>query len=312
MPQRETWESIVSNSRHATFFHSPAWVAILEKTYPGCSNATRAFIFPSGTRALFPLMVERQQGGLLKKAKHKSMPLGVYGGVVCDAHMTVDERQAIFRHLTTSDITDLKVVAAPLENGDYPGSFKRTSLFTHLLALEGDFERLKSRFSRGQKSNIRQAQKKGVTVRRGDSAADYEHYYLLYQDTLKRWGAQAGTRYPRELFFNLCEARSPDITLWLAEKENKPIAGVITFYCNTTILYWHGCSLQDYFDHYPNNLLHAEIIRDGCERGYALYDLSPSGGYAGVIQFKTSFCAQRVDFNAYHWKRKRLNPLQRR
>ena len=118
--------------------------------------------------------------------------------------------------------------------------------------------------------------------------------------------SQTGARYPRELFFNLFEARSPDIKLWLAEKKGKPIAGVISLYCNATILYWHGCSLQDYFDHYPNNLLHAEIIRDGCERGYDLYDLSPSGGYAGVIKFKTSFSAKRVDFNAYHWKRKKL------
>lgn len=306
LPGREIWESIVSNSRHATFFHSPAWVSILEKTYPGCSNATRAFTFPSGTRAIFPLMVERQQGGLFKKAKHKSMPLGVYGGVVSEKQLTSDERQTIFHHLTTSDISDLKVVSAPLEHGDYPESFKRTSLFTHVLSLEGDFEGVRAGFSRGQKSNIKQAAKKGVTVRRGGAAEDYEHYYHMYQDTLKRWGARAGVRYPRNLFFNLFETRSPDIKLWLAEKNDKPIAGVISLYCNTTVIYWHGCSLQDYFDHYPNNLLHAEIIRDACERGYAVYDLSPSGGYEGVIKFKESFSAQRVEFTAYHWKKRAL------
>lgn len=306
LPGREIWECIVQNSRHATFFHAPAWVSILEKTYAGCSNATRAFIFPGGTRALFPLMVEQQQEGLFKKAKHKSMPLGVYGGVVSEQQLTPDERQAIFHHLTTSDISDLKVVSAPLEHGDYPESFKRTSLFTHVLSLEGDFEGVRTGFSRGQKSNINQARKKGVTVRVGASAEEYEFYYRIYQDTLKRWGARAGVSYPRDLFLNLCEAGSPDIKLWLAEKEKKPIAGVIAFYCNTTVLYWHGCSLQDYFDHYPNNLLHAEIIRDACERGYALYDLSPSGGYEGVIKFKDSFSAKRVDFNAYHWKKRVL------
>lgn len=306
LPGREIWESIIKNSRHAFFFHSPAWVTVLEKTYPVYSNATIAFIFANGTRALFPLMVEKESGGLFKKAKHKSMPLGVYGGVVSETKLTPDERQAIFHHLATSDISDLKVVSAPLEKQDYPESFKRTSLFTHLLSLEGDFERLKSSFSRGQKSNIKQAQKKGVTVRIGSSVHDYEHYYQIYQDTLKRWGARTGIRYPWDLFRNLFEAGSPDIKLWLAEKEGKLIAGVIALYCNATVLYWHGCSLQDYFDHYPNNLLHAEIIRDACEQGYALYDLSPSGGYEGVIKFKDSFSAERVDFNAYHWKKRAL------
>jgi lipid II:glycine glycyltransferase (peptidoglycan interpeptide bridge formation enzyme) len=111
-------------------------------------------------------------------------------------------------------------------------------------------------------------------------------------------------RYPWTLFLNLFEARNPDIKLWLAEKGEKTIAGVIVFYCNTTLIYWHGCSLRDHFDHYPNNLLHAEIIRDACERGYARYDLSPSGGYEGVIKFKDSFAATRVDFSAYHWKKR--------
>jgi CelD/BcsL family acetyltransferase involved in cellulose biosynthesis len=307
LPGRDIWESIVRHSRHATFFHTPAWATALESTYPAYRNNTRAFIFESGSRAILPLMVEKESRGLFKKAKHKSMPLGVYGGIVSDAQLTADEREAIFRCLAASDISDLKVVAAPLEDQDYPESFKRTALFTHLLYLERNFDRLASRFSRGQKSNIKQARKKGVTVRTAGAAEDCEHYLRMYQDTLKRWGAQAGVRYPRELFLNLLEAHNPDIRLWLAEKEAQPIAGVIALYCNETVLYWHGCSLQDYFDHYPNNLIHAEIIRDACERGYARYDLSPSGGYEGVIKFKDSFSAKRVDINAYHWKKKAVS-----
>ena len=87
---------------------------------------------------------------------------------------------------------------------------------------------------------------------------------------------------------------------------------MIVFYCNATLLYWHGCSLKDYFDHYPNNLLHAEIIRDACERGYVLYDLSPSGGYEGGMRFKDSFSATRVEFSAYHWKKKAFRLGKRR
>ena len=62
------------------------------------------------------------------------------------------------------------MVAAPLEDQDYPDGFKRTALFTHLLYLARDFDRIASRFSRGQKSNIKQARKKGVTVRMAGAA----------------------------------------------------------------------------------------------------------------------------------------------
>jgi len=307
-PPTALWEEILKNCEHATFFHSPIWMKILEKTYPHYNNATLGFIFNTGNRAVFPLVAEHSRGILFKKVKHKSMALGVYGGVLAERRIIPEEAETLFEYLTSTDISDLKVVENPLEHYDFPESFSSKSLFTQIVPLDADFEQLKKRFSRGQKSNIKQAEKKGVNIRIADSLEDYEHYYHIYQETLKRWGKQAGTTYHWDLFLNLFETQDPGIKLWLAEKDRKIIAGVLTLYCNYTILYWHGCSLQEYFDHYPNNLLHMEIIKDGCVRGYKIYDLNPSSGHEGVVKFKESFSAKRVDFKAYHWKQKRLIP----
>ena len=302
-PSVELWEEIIKNCEHATFFHSPIWTKVLEKTYPHYSNATVSFTFNTGNRAIFPLVAEHSKGILLKKAKHKSMALGVYGGMLAERRLTPEEAGRIFEYLTSIDIKDLKVVENPLENYDFPENFVAKSLFTHIVFLNADFEQLRKRFSRGQKSNIKQAEKKGITVRLANSLEDYEQYYSIYQETIKRWGESVGTIYPWRLFLNLFETRSHDIKLWLAEKQRKIVAGVLTLYCHYTILYWHGCSLKEYFDHYPNNLLHMEIIKDGCARGYKSYDLSPSGGHQGVVKFKESFSARRVDFKTYHWKK---------
>lgn len=311
-PTQGFWEEIMRNCEYATFYHSPTWIKVLEKTYPQYSNATVGFTLSTGNRAIFPLVAEHSKGILFKKVKHKSMAPGVYGGVMAERRLTPDESGSIFEYLTSTDITDLKVVENPQEHYEFPKSFFAKSLFTQIITLEADFEQLRRRFSRGQKSNIKQAQKKGATIRRASSLEDYEHYYHIYQETLKRWGKQAGTSYPWELFLNLFETRDSDIKLWLAEKNRKIIAGVFALYCNYTILYWHGCSLQEYFDHYPNNLLHMEIIKDGCVRGYKVYDLNPSGGHEGVVKFKESFSAKRVDFKAYHWKQNRLIPRKRK
>lgn len=311
-PPQDVWEAVVRNCEHATFFHTPTWVSILEKTYPQYKNATLEFIFPNGSRALFPLVAEHSPGKLFKKrVKHKSMPLGVYGGVIAERELTRDEHSQLFAYITSSEITDLKVVQNPLTPYPFPSSFESKSFFTHIIQLDSDFTQVSQRFSRGQKSNIKQAQRKGVVVRPGESRNDYEQYYHLYQSSLKRWGKRTGVIFPWNLFANLFEAHHPDIRLWLAEKEGMVIAGVIAFYCNTTIIYWHGASLQDYFDHYPNNLLHAEIIREGCEKGYKIYDLNPSGGHSGVIQFKKSFSAKQVECTAYHWKKKTFHFVKR-
>jgi len=305
-PTQEFWEQIIRNCEHATFFHSPTWIKVLEKTYLQYSNATVGFIFSTDNRAILPLVAEHSKGILFKKVKHKSMALGVYGGILAEKRLNPEEIEALFDYLTSTDIRDLKVVENPLDQYDFPRTFVAKPMFTHILTLHSDFEQLRRRFSRGQKSNIKQAEKKGVIIRPASSSEDYERYYQIYQETLKRWGKQAGTTYPWKLFLNLFQTQDPGIKLWLAEKHRKIIAGVLALYCNNTILYWHGCGLQEYFDHYPNNLLHMEIIKDGCARGYKNYDLNPSGGHEGVAKFKESFSAERVDFKVYHWKRKHL------
>jgi len=306
LPPVTLWEEIMRNCEYATFFHSPTWIKVLEKTFPHYSNATIGFTFSTGNRAIFPLIAEHSKGIFFKKVKYKSVPPGVYGGVIAEKRLTSEEIETIFGHLTSTNIRDLKVVGNPLEPYEFPKSFVSKTLFTQILPLEEDFEQLRIRFSRGQKSNIKQAEKKGVTVRIASSLEDYEDYYHIYQKALTRWGKNEVTRYPWTLFLNLFETQDPGIKLWLAEKDRKIIAGVLALYCNSTILYWHGCSLQEYLDHYPNNLLHMEIIKDGCARGYKVYDFNPSGGHEGVVKFKESFSAKRVDFKAYHWKRNRL------
>jgi hypothetical protein len=47
------------------------------------------------------------------------------------------------------------------------------------------------------------------------------------------------------------------------------------------------------------------MIREGCVQGYRTYDLNPSVERGGVVQFKESLAAKRLDFKAYHWKKKR-------
>ena len=68
------------------------------------------------------------------------------------------------------------------------------------------------------------------------------------------------------------------------------------------MFYWHGASLKQYFSLYPNNLLHWEIIKDGLNKGYKVYDFGPSGGMEGVIQFKRSFGSVKKEFISAHWK----------
>lgn len=311
-PPVTLWEEIIRNCEHATFFHSPTWIRILGKTYPEYHNATLGFVFSSGTRAILPLVAEHPKGIFSRKIKHKSMALGVYGGILAEKRLAPKESEMLFTHLTSSDIRDLKLVENPMERYTPPSSFVAKPMSTHIVTLNSNFEQLIKGISRGRIRNIKEAEKRGVTVRLAASLKDYEHYYRSYQESLKKWGDHTGATYPWELFLHIFETRDPGIKLWLAEKDEKIIAGVLAFYCNLTILLWHGYSLPDYMDDYPSSLLHMVMLKDGCASGYKYYDLNPSVERKGVIQFKESLSAKRLDFKAYHWKRKWLIPWNRK
>ena len=113
-PSQEFWEEVLKNSENATFFHSPTWLAALEKTYPHYTNATIGFTFKSGNRALIPIVADHSKGRFLKKTKHKSMAHGTYGGIISERKLSPEESKDIFEHLTSGAINDLNSVGNPL------------------------------------------------------------------------------------------------------------------------------------------------------------------------------------------------------
>ena len=136
----------------------------------------------------------------------------------------------------------------------------------------------------------------------GITIADIEQYVKIYEQTLKRWGEGATAAYPRELFLNLYRRQDPGVAFWIAEVDGTATAGALVLAWNKNMVYWHGCALEQYFKHYPNNLLHATIIQWGCENGFEHYDMGASMDMEGVVKFKESFGAHPVPFKSYRWK----------
>lgn len=300
-PDVPFWEELVKKSPDSTFFHSPLWHEIVTQTYRDYTTATRGFEFDDGSKAVFPL-IQTKEGGILKgKSRLKSSVFGGYGGVIAERALAAQEQQAIYAHLLSLRAS-ISIDGNPFSTDAIPQTFTLKQDFTHVVALNTTEEQLYKRLSRGAKSNLNQALKKGVSIRIAHTPQDISRYFTVYQNTLERWGKAALFIYPEALFHNIFKRAGDAAQLWLAEKDGTIIAGAIIFYWNRVASYWHGASLKDYFDCYPNNLLHMEIIKAALRRGYRYYDFGPSGGQQGVVRFKQSFGAERFAFLSGHWK----------
>jgi len=302
-PDIPFWEELARTSPECTFYHTPLWHDIVIKAYKDYSIGTRGFIFDNGGRAVFPFIQTKKGRPLLGKSRLKSSVFGGYGGIIADTSAGAAQQQEIYAFLVKQrasisiDTNPFSKTAVKLPDG-----FICKEDFTQALALTRDEQALYQKLNRGGKSNLNQAKKHGITVRPARTEADIQAYYALYRDTLRRWGDSALFEYPESLLFTIFAHAGGTIKIWLAEKEAVIVAGVIIFYWNKIATYWHGASHQDYFQCYPNNMLHMEIIRDAAAAGFHYYDFGPSGGQEGVARFKKSFGAVELPFVSAHRK----------
>ncbi|RJP71104.1 MAG: GNAT family N-acetyltransferase [Candidatus Abyssobacteria bacterium SURF_17] len=297
-PSVELWEKVVQECEYATFFHTPTWARIIENSMPAYQVGTRAYELEDGTCAILPLMAS----GQAHRKRYHSMVPGVYGGPIAKRKLTSAEVVEIFSGLHRFNVRRIDVTGNPLFIYDLPANYECREDFTHILRLDATFDSVWRGFTKGHKSSARKAERMGVHISLAQSLDDFKEYYRVYEDSLRRWADRATSRYEFDLFQNIFNENCSDIKLWLASVTGKVIAGALVLYVKEHIAWWHGASLEEYFEYCAPNLLNVEIMKDGCKRGYLYYDFNPSGGHKGVARFKQSFGAEKRRIPRWRWK----------
>jgi hypothetical protein len=165
---------------------------------------------------------------------------------------------------------------------------------THVLDLNGESERVLAGWAESYRRGARKAERGGLSVCPAENEDDWRQYFDLYLDSLGRWGDRATERYDWELFRIMSVSRTGRIRLWLAWHEGRVVSGALCLYGPRHVSYWHGATLASYLPRHPVQLLFREIIRDASSRAFRWLDLNPSGGLAGVEEFKNRLGAARM------------------
>ena len=293
------WQKVADKCEYATFFHTPIWSRVFVKTYPKMRIATKKFVFDDGAEIILPL-IKIKKIGLFNS--YISNAAGTYGGWISEKDLSKKQINEIIKWMNKHLIFftwrinpfDKKLYDIEIPNARYD--------FTQYLGLKQGFDSIYKLWAKGHSSaarKARKARKEEIIVKEAKLWEEWKQYFEIYQDSLKRWGDNASSRYPIRLFKNLFQEQSSNIKLWLAYFEKKTIAGALCFYHNHHAVYWHGAALEDYFYKRPSNLLQYEIIKDACDKSYWWYDFNPSGGHEGVIKFKKSFGAVILKSNIF-------------
>jgi lipid II:glycine glycyltransferase (peptidoglycan interpeptide bridge formation enzyme) len=145
--------------------------------------------------------------------------------------------------------------------------------------------------------NIKLAEKKGVSVKKCTIEL-LDEWYEMYQETaLRDKIALHPLEYYRKVF-DLSQKKEfkVDVRLYMAEAEEKNIAGIVTCFYNKKATYLYGASRNIGREKMPAYALQWKAICDAIDEGCVEYDMfgippddDPSHPMHGLYRFKTGF-----------------------
>jgi len=314
------WDAALAASPSAVFFQSRQWAEAWAAARVGEYRPGPMLLgFSDGAHAVVPMTLARTTRGLLRKALFS--PAGTYGGWLGEG-LSADHASLLalcmVRHASAIWWRVSPYEPFPPAVEGLPSGVAFEPETTDALDLTAGFDAVRSGFSRGHRSAANKGRRLGVEVSPARSTAEWRAYLALYDESLRRWGGVGGVAdYPARLYEELRRITTGQ-TLWLARYEGRVVAGALCFSTPLVTVYWHGATDTAVASLRPSTLLIEEIVRDACGNGRSWFDFNPSGGLAGVREFKRRFGTQPLDCPVVTWTRRlaglagRLHSARRR
>jgi peptidoglycan pentaglycine glycine transferase (the first glycine) len=171
---------------------------------------------------------------------------------------------------------------------------------TFYLDLTADEEEILAGMNQSTRRKLRQADKKGVTVRPANGEDDLKRLYDIYDVTSER---QDFIIRPEDYYLDLWSSfqKAGLAHILVAEVEGQVVGGVVLFHFGQRVWYFYGMSANKYRNHNPNHALQWEAIQWAKSNGYKLYDWwgAPDEFHEddpmwGVYRFKDGFGGEVV------------------
>ena len=223
-----------------------------------------------------------------------SMPYVNYGGPCADDAETEDALTRRAVELTGElGARHLELRTLRRSGVELPVSMRKVSL---TLALDRDPDVLFKGFSSKHRTNIRRAEKNGLTVRIGGLEL-LDAFYTVME---RSWQQLGTPLYRKDYFRAILETFPADTRIFLCEKGTEPIAVAFNGYGNGVAEgMWAGGGPRSR-ELSANYVLYWEMMRDACLRGCTRYHLGRSTADSGAEEFKKKWNAESEQLYWYY------------
>jgi CelD/BcsL family acetyltransferase involved in cellulose biosynthesis len=280
------WQELVRTAPGTVPFHEPAWAKLLAECY-GYRPFVVALENGAGITAGLPVLeVPTLFGGkrwvALPFTDHCA-PLARNGEGSLIRALDNARRAAAVSRLE---------VRAPLAGDDVHANVAGV---IHVLDVEPDPDAAFAKFKPPVRRHVRKAERSGVTVRMGTTAADLtETFYRLHLQTRRRQGVPVQPRRFFTLFWERLLERGHGFVL-VASAGGEDVAAAVFLTGNGTVIYKYGASDERAWPLRPNHVLFAHAIRWASENGYRTFDFGRTElDQDGLRAFKAGWGAREL------------------
>ena len=292
------WDALVQQHPDASVFHAGAWMRALSSSY----GYTCGALTTSGpNEPLTNGIPFCQVTSWLTGSRIVSMPFADHCQPLLDKQNSTEDLLNAFAKDAKAKkwkYAELRLLR-PLEETGYEGPLHPSSSFAfhHLDLTPGVEEILQSFHKTKVQQMIRKAPRMGLTIEHGQSEALLGDFYSLLLMTRRRHQVPPQ---PSFWFQNLMRHFGNDLEIWVARREGKPIASILTLASAKTVVYKYGCSDPAFHNLGGVQALIWEAIQYAKTRHAKVFDFGRSDlSNQGLISYKNQWGTEMTTVQYY-------------
>lgn len=299
------WDEFVESHPYGWICHLSGWKRALEKSFQHMKGHYLSLIDTSNNtiQAALPLfeLKSRLTGNRLVSIPFATLcdPLI---STSADMEILFEAALKLSRELGTSRIEIRTLSSSDLIKDarlDMLSYYKH-----HFLLLDAGLEQMKKSFHRTcVRQRIERSLKSNLNLRLAENENDLQKFYCLYTKTRKRLGLPLQ---PYAFIKSIWEIFLPSkrISMLLAEKEEKAVAGLILFKFKNRVSVEFSVSDEAFRNISPIHYLFWKAIESAYNEGYKIIDFgrtSPSN--VGLMDFKNRWGTKVADLSQFYYPR---------
>lgn len=294
------WSALVGRHPRASVFHTTGWLEALHRTY---GYEPVAYTTSRPEEPLTNALVFCKIKSWLTGHRMVSLPFSDH----CDPLVDTEEEWellalsawegALREGCKYIEMRPLATEASPCHAGNATQS---ASFYLHTIDLRRELSEIHQAFHKScVQRKIRRAEREGISSEQGRSPELLKQFYQLLLATRRRHRLPPQ---PPEWFASLVDCLGERVSIRVASKERRPIAGILTLSFRDRIYYKYGASDEAFHNLGGVQLLLWQTIQDGKQWGAQIFDMGRSDtGQASLANFKDHWGSNRSALLYYRY-----------